>query len=201
MLNGKSIVYYADGQPSDIYTNVKGKKEGEYRRFYKDGKLKYRCHFIKDKREGLVEMYYSDGTVWRTEEFKKGISQGGHVYDKEGKEITFYPSERMVTFPGGTDVLLAFIKEHVRYPEEAARQHIEGRVLVQLVFDKGGRIKDYNVLPESVNNYYLRAEAIRFVEEELMKIEWEPAVRFGELVRIRCTVPITFKLQARKALK
>lgn len=93
------------------------------------------------------------------------------------------------------------MKEHIRYPEEAASQHIEGRVLVQLVFDKGGRIKGYNVLPESVDNYYLRAEAIRFVEEDLMKIEWEPAVRFGEFIRIRYTVPVTFKLQARKALK
>lgn len=201
VLNGKSIVYYADGQPSDTYTNVKGKKEGEYCRFYKDGKLKYRCHFIKDKREGLVEMYYPDGTLWRTEEFKKGVSQGGHVYDKEGKKIDFYPSERMAVFPGGSDALLSFMKEHIRYPEEAASQHIEGRVIVQLVFDKGGRIKGYNVLPESVDNYYLRAEAIRFVEEDLMKIEWEPAVRFGEFIRIRYTVPVTFKLQARKALK
>ena len=60
--------------------------------------LSFDSHFIKDKREGLVEMYYPDGTLWRTEEFKKGVSQGGHVYDKEGKEIDFYPSERMAVF-------------------------------------------------------------------------------------------------------
>lgn len=78
--------------------NVKGKKEGEYRRFYRNGELKYLCHFENNRREGQLEMYYPNGSLWRTEEFRKGRSQGGHVYNAAGNEIEFYPSERIVGF-------------------------------------------------------------------------------------------------------
>lgn len=37
IVNGVSSIFYADGQLSDTYMNVKGKKEGEYRRFYRNG--------------------------------------------------------------------------------------------------------------------------------------------------------------------
>lgn len=201
ILNGVSSIYYADGQLSDTYMNVKGKKEGEYRRFYRDGKLKYLCNFENNRREGQLEMYYPNGSLWRTEEFRKGVSQGGHVYDAAGNEIEFYPSERILGFPGGVDALAFFMKEHVHYPLEASEQKVEGRVLVQLTFDRRGRIVEYHVLPQSTENYYLRKEAIRFVEEDLMKTEWEPAVQFGEFKKIRFVLPVAFKIPKPKASK
>lgn len=201
ILNGVSSIYYANGQPSDTYRSVKGKKEGEYRRFYRDGKLKYLCHFENNRREGQLEMYYPNGSLWRTEEFRKGRSQGGHVYNAAGNEIDFYPSERIVGFPGGVDALGLFMKEHVHYPLEASAQKVEGRVLVQLTFDQRGRIVEYHVLPQSTESYYLRKEAIRFVEEDLMKTEWEPAVQFGEFKKIRFVLPIAFKIPKPKASK
>ena len=91
IVNGVSSIFYADGQLSDTYMNVKGKKEGEYRRFYRNGELKYLCHFENNRREGQLEMYYPNGSLWRTEEFRKGRSQGGHVYNAAGNEIEFYP--------------------------------------------------------------------------------------------------------------
>ena len=181
--------------------DVKGKKEGEYRRFYRNGELKYLCHFENNRREGQLEMYYPNGSLWRTEEFRKGRSQGGHVYNAAGNEIEFYPSERIVGFPGGVDALALFMKEHVHYPLEASAQKVEGRVLVQLTFDQRGRIVEYHVLPQSTENYYLRKEAIRFVEEDLMKTEWEPAVQFGEFKKIRFVLPIAFKIPNLKASK
>lgn len=180
---------------------LKGKKEGEYRRFYRNGELKYLCHFENNRREGQLEMYYPNGSLWRTEEFRKGRSQGGHVYNAAGNEIEFYPSERIVGFPGGVDALALFMKEHVHYPLEASEQKVEGRVLVQLTFDQRGRIVEYHVLPQSTENYYLRKEAIRFVEEDLMKTEWEPAVQFGEFKKIRFVLPIAFKIPNLKASK
>lgn len=93
------------------------------------------------------------------------------------------------------------MKEHVHYPLEASEQKVEGRVLVQLTFDQRGRIVEYHVLPQSTENYYLRKEAIRFVEEDLMKTEWEPAVQFGELKKIRFVLPIAFKIPNLKASK
>lgn len=131
-LNGQSAIYYANGQPSDTRMYVDGKRNGEYLRFYRDGKLKYRCTFINNAREGLVEMFYPDGSIWRTEQFRKGRSKGGHLYDEEGHEVDFYPSERPVAMlPAEYGDLQNFIREHIHYPKEAIAQNAEGRIFVQ----------------------------------------------------------------------
>ena len=49
--NGKSISYYANGEPAVTADFENGHREGEMRRFYKNGKLKYVCWFSKGKRD------------------------------------------------------------------------------------------------------------------------------------------------------
>lgn len=65
IVNGVSSIFYADGQLSDTYMNVKGKKEGEYRRFYRNGELKYLCHFennsAKDSWRCIIPMVLYGG--------------------------------------------------------------------------------------------------------------------------------------------
>lgn len=201
-LNGQSAIYYANGQPSDTRMYVDGKRNGEYLRFYRDGKLKYRCTFINNAREGLVEMFYPDGSIWRTEQFRKGRSKGGHLYDEEGHEVDFYPSERSAAMlPAEYGDLQNFIREHIHYPKEAIAQNAEGRIFVQLAIDESGHVIKYRIHPKSNENYYLRKEVSRFAEEDLMEIKWIPAVKFGEFDKSILTVPVTFNIPKPKALK
>lgn len=194
VLDGESISYYASGETASIVGFEEGKREGEMRRFYRNGQLKYICHFNKGKREGNLTMYYPNGSVWRLEEYDKGKLQDGHVYDVSGKEVTFYPSDRAVGFPGGTYGLRLFIREHLHYPQEAFEHNVEGQVLLRIVVDTKGRIENYYVLPQGSDNLYLRKEAIRLVEEDFMKVEWEPAVQYGEFVRMGYVLPLNFKI-------
>lgn len=201
-LNGQSAIYYANGQPSDIRMYVNGKRNGEYLRFYRDGKLKYRCTFVNGVREGVVEMFYPNGSIWRTEQFIKGRSQGGNLYDEEGNEVDFYTSERSAAvFPDEYGDLRSFMREHIHYPKEAREQNVEGRILVQLAIDESGRVVRYRIHPKSDENYYLRKEVSRFAEENLMQIKWIPAVRFGEFERSIYTIPVTFNIPKPKVLK
>ena len=78
--NGKSISYYANGEPAVTADFENGHREGEMRRFYKNGKLKYVCWFSKGKRDGELTMYYPNGSVWRTENYEEGKLLDGHVY-------------------------------------------------------------------------------------------------------------------------
>lgn len=193
ILHGESVLYYANGQPSEIYHDQNGKRHGKYQRFYEDGQLKYECLFIEGKRERNVKMYYPNGALWRIEQFSKGRSMGGHVFDESGKEADFYPSERN-GFPGGSVAMLKFIAKHFHYPKEAVREKAQGKVIIELKFDEEGHIKSYEILPQSIEHPLLRKEAARLVEEDMMPLKWERPVQFGEF-RNSVKFPIVFRIR------
>lgn len=191
ILHGESILYYANGQPSEIYHDWNGKRHGKYQRFYENGQLKYECLFIKGRRERNVNMYYPNGKLWRIEQFSKGRSMGGHIFDESGKEVEFYPSERN-GFPGGSVAMIKFLAKHLRYPKKAAQEKVQGTVIIELKFDEEGHIESYEILPQSVKHYLLRQEAVRLIEEDLMPLKWERPVHFGEF-RNSVKFPLVFR--------
>ena len=98
--------------------------------------------------------------------------------------------EQMPQFPGGLAELMKFLGQNVRYPEEAHKNNIQGRVIVTFVVEKDGSISEAHVA-KSVDPL-LDAEALRVVN---YMPNWIPGRQNGEPVRVKYTVPITFKLQ------
>ena len=98
-------------------------------------------------------------------------------------------AEEMPTFPGGSDALLRFISESVKYPLEAVDNGIEGRVTLRFVVSTDGSVKRVEVL-RSVHPV-LDAEAIRVVSA-LPK--WKPGKQNGKPVPVWFSVPVNFKL-------
>ena len=98
--------------------------------------------------------------------------------------------EQMPQFPGGLAELMQFLGQNVRYPEEAHKNNIQGRVIVTFVVEKDGSISEAHVA-KSVDPL-LDAEALRVVNS---MPNWLPGRQNGEPVRVKYTVPITFKLQ------
>lgn len=92
-------------------------------------------------------------------------------------------------FPGGSPVLQAFLIKNLKYPEEARKKEIEGKVLVSFVIAKDGSIEEI----KSLNQVHplLDSEAIRVVK---LLPNWEPGKKDGKVVRVRFTLPINFKL-------
>ena len=95
--------------------------------------------------------------------------------------------EQMPEFPGGQEALMKFLMENVRYPEETCAQ---GRVLVQFIVDTDGRINNAKVVKKVSDE--LDAEAIRVISA---MPKWKPGKQNGKVVRVRYTVPITFRLE------
>jgi protein TonB len=93
-------------------------------------------------------------------------------------------------FPGGDKAYLDYIKKNMRYPEEAKKKGIEGRVLVQCVIEKDGSHNSYKVIKSA--DSLLNEEAIRIVKG---MPKWIPGNDWGETKRVRYTMPITFKLE------
>lgn len=99
---------------------------------------------------------------------------------------------RMPSFPGGDAALMKFISEHVVYPSEAVKNHIEGKVIVQFIIEPTGKVGEVKVA-RSVNED-LDREAVRVIK---MLPDFSPGYNHikGESTSIWYTLPVIFKLQ------
>ena len=98
--------------------------------------------------------------------------------------------EQMPVFQGGYQKLLEYLLENIQYPEECKASDIEGRVIVTFVVEKDGSISDAKVV-KSVNPL-LDEEAVRVVSA---MPKWLPGKQMGVAVRVKYTLPVTFRLQ------
>lgn len=99
---------------------------------------------------------------------------------------------RAPSFPGGDAALMRFISEHVVYPEEAYKNHIEGKVIVQFLVEETGKVGEVKVA-RSVNDE-LDREAVRVIK---LLPDFSPAYNHikHEPMKMWYTLPVTFKLQ------
>lgn len=110
--------------------------------------------------------------------------------DSTAKEEVFMVAEQMPEFPGGMKEMLKFLQENVKYPENAMRNNVQGRVIVQFVIEKDGTPTEFKVL-RSVDPD-LDAEALRVMKA---MPKWKPGMQKGQVVRVKFTVPVSFTLQ------
>ena len=115
------------------------------------------------------------------------IAIGAIDYDKPEKP--FDVVEQMPEFPGGQEALMQFLRQEVKYPKEAEEKGLQGRVVVRYIIEKDGSISEVEIA-KSVNEY-LDAEAIRVVNA---MPKWKPGKQKGENVRVKYTLPISFRL-------
>jgi TonB family protein len=108
----------------------------------------------------------------------------------KGEKEVFIVVEEMPEYPGGSSALRNFIAVEIKYPAEARKNKIQGKVFVSFVVSSTGRVEEAMVV-KSVNPL-LDAEALRVVNR---MPEWKPARQRGQAVSVAYTVPIEFILQ------
>ena len=105
------------------------------------------------------------------------------------EEMVFQVVEESPEFPGGMRAAMEFLAKNIKYPVEAQKAGIEGRVIVQFVVGRDGSIRNPKVVrgvsPE------LDAEAVRVVS---MMPKWNPGKQRGKAVAVNFTLPIVFRL-------
>ena len=83
-----------------------------------------------------------------------------------------------------------WVYQYLKYPQEAVRDGIQGRVLVEFVIGLDGKVSDVKVV-KSVSPE-LDAEAVKVVSASP---KWRPARLKGEKVRCSMTIPVEFRLE------
>jgi protein TonB len=112
------------------------------------------------------------------------------VEEEEEENVVFQIVENMPEFPGGTQALMKYLGESIKYPVIAQENGIQGRVICQFVVNKDGSIVDIEVV-RSVDPS-LDKEAVRVIKS---MPKWKSGLQRGKPVRVKYTLPVNFRLQ------
>ena len=108
----------------------------------------------------------------------------------EKNQQVFDVVEQMPEYPGGIQALFEYLQQNVKYPEDAEKQKIEGRVIATFVVETDGSINNVEVIKPAFPS--LDAEAVRVLSA---MPKWTPGMQSGKVVRVKFTVPINFNLK------
>jgi TonB family protein len=108
---------------------------------------------------------------------------------KPQEEEVYTVVEKMPQYPGGDEARIKFLRENIKYPEEARKNGISGMVFVSFVVEKDGKITDVKLL-RGVHEL-LDEEALRVVR---IMPAWNPGIQRGKPVRVQYNLPIQFNL-------
>ena len=106
------------------------------------------------------------------------------------EEQVFTAVEQMPRFPGGDEALMKYLSSHIQYPTMAMENNIQGRVVVQFVVTKTGKIGEVKVV-RSVDRD-LDKEAVRVCKS---LPDFIPGKMNGQAVAVWYTLPVSFRLQ------
>ena len=129
---------------------------------------------------GVSKAYAKDRT-YMIALYKEGTSPNKDIYDQV---------ETMPEFPGGVEKLMEYVAMNVRYPKDAEDKCLQGRVIATFIVEKDGSITGAKIV-RSIDPA-LDAEALRVING---MPNWKPGTQKGEPVRVKYTIPISFRLQ------
>lgn len=89
---------------------------------------------------------------------------------------------------GGMDNFYEFLGNELRYPEQANKLGVEGRVFVQFIVDKQGQVYDVKTVKG------IGAGCDKEAERVIKLSKWEPGRQRGQAVKVRMIMPISFKI-------
>lgn len=124
--------------------------------------------------------------------FRTGNKSGNESYDDV---VAYYDCDQRPTFLNSADpaqFLQKWVYQYLKYPESAVREGIQGRVTVEFIVDKDGKVTDVKVV-KGVSDE-LDAEAVKVISASP---KWKPGRVNGNKVRTSIAVPVEFKLEKR----
>ena len=102
----------------------------------------------------------------------------------------FKEVEKMPEFPGGVNKLINYMANNIKYPAEARKAKIQGRVFISFIVEKDGTISHAKVIKGI--GHGCDKEALRVVEN---MPRWIPGYQHGKPVRVNYNVPVKFTLE------
>jgi TonB family protein len=186
------VVHEKDGMSSIKMENVKSmivltpeSALSKYGEKAKDGAIEVTTYKKGEKRPDVTIVAVIPGDP-KTGKEPVEVVQSVHKPDND----VFLVVEEMPKFPGGTDAMAAWITANLKYPAEAVKAKITGKVYVSFVVSSSGKVK--NVAISKSASPLLNAEAVRVISS---MPDWKPGIQRGTAVDVQMKVPVEFKLK------
>jgi protein TonB len=159
------------------------KKDDEVK---EENELKTQSEVI-DTKAAIGSVNYDKGTDDYTAEMPVTDQQ---IVEEEGSDSKpFRIVEQQPEFPGGMSEMYKYMQRNTQYPPIARRNNISGRVFVQFVVGRDGKIKNVSVIKGV--DASLDAEALRMISG---MPDWIPGKQNGKAVAVYFVLPVTFIL-------
>lgn len=110
--------------------------------------------------------------------------------EEENKVYSLANVEQKPTFPGGDAAMFKWLGEHINYPAAAAEEGASGKVQVQFVVSKTGKVTQVKVVRGK--HPALDKEAVRVVSA---MPNWTPGRQNGQPVNVTYILPVNFTLK------
>jgi TonB family protein len=141
-------------------------------------------------KNGVIEITTKKNPTAGNNEKVSKIEVTGYGSEQKVIKEQYVIVEEMPQFPGGNEAMSKWISSNIKYPGEAIKKNITGKVIVDLIVGKNGKISNAKV-SESVNPL-LNNEAIRVINS---MPDWKPGTQSGNPVEVYIRIPIDFKLK------
>ena len=105
-------------------------------------------------------------------------------------DTIFTKPEVFATYPGGEDAWKKYLKKNLKYPKKAWWDEMEADVVVKIIFDKEGNIKETVHLTNT--GFGFEEEAVRLVKKSG---KWNHAIHKGKPVACAGSLKIEFRLK------
>lgn len=116
--------------------------------------------------------------------------------ESSDKVIPYYDCDWKPTFLGSNDpkvFLDKWVYHYLKYPQEAVRNGVQGKVLVGFIIDEKGKVTNVHVM-KGVDPL-LDDEAVRVISASP---SWKPGIVAGKKVKSEMTLYVEFRLQKKK---
>ena len=114
--------------------------------------------------------------------------QNENAVQGKDAEYAFEQLEVKPEYPNGNEGLGKYLSENIKYPKKALKNGVSGKVFVQFVIDKTGKVT--NVVAVRGVEKSLDKEAVRVIKS---MPKWKPGMKDGQPVKVKYTIPINFK--------
>ncbi len=108
---------------------------------------------------------------------------------KAQKIYDFVSVEKQPEYPGGIANFYKYVANEIRYPVEAKKNKVQGKVFASFIVEKDGRLTDIQItrgLSKDTDQ-----EAKRVLEKSP---RWNPGLTKGKTVRVKYNININFTL-------
>jgi TonB family protein len=148
---------------------------GNFKRWYETGQLQRDVNFRNGALNGKVVTYWDNGKVKRTNVDEKGGKIAGKCFDRDGKEVPYYPYGKGAQFEDGKITVEEYVKSKIIYPEEALDKSLQGAVQVVFNIQEDGTVGNIKTLRSTDP---LFENELKRVIKDMPK--WKPATMDGD---------------------